>query len=173
MKILISGTSGFIGGNLKRLLADHFQLTSIGRDSASEVGADFGKLESIESINIKGYDLFIYCSGVTDEEFANDTLKGYQRSTDYFSKLIYTLIKQGVKNFIYFSTGRVYGSFEGFINEDSIPTPIDDYSIGHYTAEQILRKFSHEFDIRVLVIRPGAVFGLPANYSLINKFFIW
>ncbi len=169
MRALISGTSGLIGGNLHHLLTEHFRITSIGRSPECEIEADFGSLESIEALNVKGHDSLIYCSGVTDEEFENDSLKAYQRSTYYFSKLLETLIKQGVKQFIYFSAGKVYGRFEGYIDEDSIATPIDDYSIAHYTAEQILRKFSHKSDIRVLVIRPGAVFGLPTNWESFKR----
>lgn len=169
MKVLISGTSGFIGGNLFNILGKSFSSVSIGRSPDSNITADFGDLDSITALNLKGHDLFIYCSGVTDEEFENDSLKAYQRSTYYFSKLVEKVVNQGIKKIIYFSAGQVYGRFEGTIDEDSHVNPVNDYSIAHYAAEQILRRFSEQFDIQVLVVRPGAVFGTPHNWNTFKR----
>ena len=169
MKVLISGTSGFIGGNLFNILGKSFFAVSIGRSLNSNIVADFGDLDSIITLNLKGFDLFIYCSGATDEEFEKDALKAYQRSTYYFSKLLEKVINQGIKKIIHFSAGQVYGTFEGHIDENSPVNPITDYSIAHYAAEQILRRFSEQFDIQVLVIRPGAVFGTPQNWDTFKR----
>lgn len=169
LNVLISGTSGFIGGNLSRILGKSFAVTSIGRSEGSQIVVDFGDLDAVAALDIKGHDVFVHCAGVTDEDFVTDARKAYQRSTYDFSRLLERVVGQGIRWIIYFSAGQVYGRFEGRIDEDSVVNPVNDYSIAHYAAEQILRRFSDQHDARVLVVRPGAVYGLPSNWKTFKR----
>jgi len=169
VRVLISGTSGFIGGNLAKILGRSCTTVSIGRNQDADIVATFDDADSIAALNLQGHDWFIHCSGVTDEDFVSDPLKAYQRSTYYFAKLLERIIDQGIRQIIYFSAGQVYGRFEGRIDEDTVVNPVNDYSIAHYAAEQILRRFSEQHDVRVLVVRPGAVYGLPSNWKTFKR----
>ena len=169
MRILISGASGFIGGNLMNILGRSYTAVSMGRRQDADIVANFDDADSIGALNLRGHDWFIHCSGVTDEDIAADPLNAYQRSTYYFAKLLERIISQGVRRIIYFSAGQVYGSFEGPIDEDTVVNPVNDYSIAHYAAEQILCQFSKQHDARVLVVRPGAVYGLPSNWKTFKR----
>ena len=169
MPVLISGTSGFIGGNLARILRRSFTTVSIGRRQDADIVANFGDATSIAALDVKGHEWFIHCSGTTDEDFAADPLEAYQRTTYYFSRLVETVVNQGIRQIIYFSAGQVYGRFDGRIDEETAVNPVNDYSIGHYAAEQILRRFSDQHDVRVLVVRPGAVYGLPNDWNTFKR----
>ena len=108
-----------IGGNLRAILGRSMPMASIGRRQDCDIVADFGDAASLATLNVGGYECFIHCAGVTDEEFAADMLKAYQRTTYYFSTLVETLVRQGIRQIVYFSAGQVYGRFEGYVDESS------------------------------------------------------
>jgi UDP-glucose 4-epimerase len=170
MNILISGTSGFIGGHVSQSLRELYNTNSIGRSSDSHIKVDFGSIESIHALDLKDYDVFIHCAGVIDEDFECDSKSAYQRSTYNFSLLLDKIVECGIKVIVYFSTAHVYGQLEGIIKEDMPANPLSDYAIAHFSAEQILQRCAKKNGIYVLTIRPMAVYGIPQS---INTFKRW
>ena len=169
MNILISGTSGFIGGNVFQSLKNSYNTDSIGRSSKSHIKADFGSTESIRELELKAYDVFIHCAGVIDEDFESDPKSAYQRSTYNFSSLLNKIVKCEIKVVIYFSTAHVYGQLEGIIKEDKPANPLSDYAIAHFAAEQILQRYAKKNGIHVLIIRPMAIYGIPQSISTFKR----
>jgi UDP-glucose 4-epimerase len=169
MNILISGTSGFIGGNVFQSLRDLYNTYSIGRSRDNHIKADFGSTESIRELELKAYDAFIHCAGVIDEDFKSDPKSAYQQSTYNFSLLLNKIVECEIKVVIYFSTAHVYGQLKGVVREDSPVNPLSDYAIAHFAAEQILQRYTVKYGIKALIIRPMAVYGIPQSMSTFKR----
>lgn len=69
--------------------------------------------------------------------------------------------KNKVKRFIYLSTFQVHGSPKGLITEDTIPTPLTDYSISHYLGELYCTQYSVKGLLRTYILRLSNVYGFP------------
>ena len=140
MKILISGAGGLIGAEVFDRLKKSHVVKTVGRNIYSGFVIDFNNIREIENQSFGDVDVFIHCAGITDEDFAQDSLKAYQRSTHNYTLLLDKIIESGVKTIISFSIAHVYGRFDDIISEDYPVNPLSDYAIAHYAAEQTLRK---------------------------------
>ena len=169
MNILISGTSGFIGGHISQSLRDMYNTNSIGRSRDTHIKADFGSIESTRALDLKDYDAFIHCAGVIDEDFKENPEGAFQRSTHNFSLLLDKVVKAEIKVVVYFSTAHVYGQLKGVVREDSPVNPLSDYAIAHFAAEQILQRYTVKYGIKALIIRPMAVYGIPQSMSTFKR----
>jgi len=169
MNILISGTSGFIGGHVSQSLRDLCKTFSIGRSRDAHIKADFGSIESIRALDLKDCNAFIHCAGVIDEDFKENPEGAFQRSTHNFSLLLDKVVKADIKVVVYFSTAHVYGQLKGVVREDSPANPLSDYAIAHFASEQILQRYTVKYGIKALVVRPMAVYGIPLSMNTFKR----
>ena len=169
MKIIISGTSGLIGAEVFDGLKKFHVVKTLGRNIHSDFIIDFNNISEIKNQSFGDVDVFIHCAGITDEDFAQDSLKAYQRSTYNYTLLLDKIIESGVKAIIAFSTVHVYGRLDDIISEDHTVNPLSDYAIAHYAAEQILQRYSIQSKIKAFVIRPVAVYGIPKHIDSFKR----
>lgn len=168
-QILLTGATGLIGAEVYRKFSESFEVVRLGRRPECEIQADLSQPETFESLDFDGCETIIHCAGVTDEELKYEPTKGVIKSTLGMNALIQAGIKSNVKNFFYISTSHVYGEQVGLIKEKSNVNPLSDYSIAHYSSEQILRRNAQKIG-NCRVLRPNAVFGVPA---LMDNFSRW
>jgi UDP-glucose 4-epimerase len=72
-----------------------------------------------------------------------------------------------VKKFIYFSTFHVYGiPGADIITEETLPDPINNYSITHYLAERYCRQFEAEKKVKGYILRISNGYGAPLFKSI-------
>lgn len=169
MKVLISGTSGLIGAEVFDGLKKIHVVKALGRNLHSDFIIDFNNISEIKNQSFGDVDVFIHCASITDEDFAQDSLKAYQRSTYNYTLLLDKIIESGVKAIITFSTAHVYGRLDDIISEDYPVNPLSDYAIAHYAAEQILQRYSIQSKIKAFVIRPVAVYGIPKHIDSFKR----
>lgn len=75
--------------------------------------------------------------------------------------------KNKVKKFIYLSTFHVYGPPRAeIITEETLPDPINSYSITHYLAERYCRQFEVEKRVRNYILRISNGYGAPLFRSI-------
>ena len=61
---------------------------------------------------------------------------------------------------VYISTSGVYGDRGGeVVNEDTPPNPQVDRARRRYDAEQQLRRFGQEYEVAVVILRVGGIYG--------------
>ncbi len=182
MKILVIGSSGFIGQFLaKKLLDNRHEI--IGLDVVPPYDKQLAKfkyiigdiLSSSDICNAtQGVDLVITLAakhhdfGVTREEFFKVNETGTQILLDCASKL-------GIKKLIFYSTVAVYGTQENPTTEETLPRPDNNYGESKLAAEKVVQNWCDVDNSRcAIIIRPTVIFG-PNNYAnmynLIDKIY--
>lgn len=72
-----------------------------------------------------------------------------------------------VRRFIYLSTFHVYGMPKTeVITEETLPEPINSYSITHYIAERYCRQFEAERKLKSYILRISNGYGAPLFRSV-------
>ena len=164
MKILLTGASGFIGGQLGRSLAARHQVIALVRRRGS--AADWADAEVLQDLTEPlgrsqlpdRVDAVIHLAQSAHyrdfPDHAGDVLAVNVVATQQL--LEYARLAR-VSSFVYASTGGVYGtSFERFAESDPVD-PIDFYLSSKYSAELMIGNYRRFF--RTIVLRPFFVYG--------------
>lgn len=185
-KILITGGLGNLGYWLtKHFLKAGFDVYVLSRKKDKP---DDGLCYSLISVNIEDYEelkkkldfSFEYCihlAGSHDYMDKNYFISSVKSNVLGTRNLIEVLkSKDSFCHFIYFSTFHIYGTDSGFINEQTIPVPKNDYSITHLFCEQYLAQFYLTNKFPSTIVRLTNGYGHPMGgsftkwYLLINGF---
>jgi len=170
-KIIITGSSGFIGKNLSVFLKDNgFTIDMLNlRDK------DWKK-----HINIDG-DAVIHLAGKAhDTENASNPEEYFRVNTDLTIELFNEFLRSESRDFFYFSSVKaVADSVEGVLDENTKPNPLTPYGKSKLKAEQYILDADLPAGKRVLIIRPCMVHG-PGNkgnlnllYKIVEKSIPW
>ena len=181
MKVLITGSNGFIGSNLTNKLKLTHTVIGHGRSSCSLNMGDSLKVNIDSQSNwqegLIGINTIVHLAAVAhnnsnDPDYINEVnVKGT-------INLAEQAVKSGVKRFIFISSIGVLG------NSTSNTLPFDEHSnvAAHSTyaqskldAEIALLKIAEKTKLEVVIIRPVLVYGraAPGNFgklvNLVNK----
>ena len=180
-KVLVTGSSGFIGKNLINFLKvkNEFSLVTVSRDDPKlndEIKNHF-QIRSISSSTdwsepLKGVDVVIHLAGIAHR---SGTLEEYEEiNVNGAIKIAKQAIEAKVKRLIYISSIKVNGektlSGKAF-KADDLPNPQDSYAKSKYKVESELRRISVESDLEVVIIRPALVYGpgVKSNFLSLMK----
>ena len=151
MKIIITGTSGFVGQNLSKYLTfENFKIQSL-----SLRNEDW---KSTLDINANA---IIHLAGK-----AHDT-KNTSHSSEYFTvnteltkQLFDAFLTSEIQDFIYFSSVKaVSDTVENILYEDEIPQPKTPYGKSKLKAEEYILSHQIPNNKRVFIIRPCMIHG--------------
>lgn len=165
MKILITGTKGYIANNIEKTLKEKTTLY------------ETQKLSIRKQIRIpKETDVIIHTAALVHKKENNYLESDYfQVNYDLTLQLAKTAKESGVNHFIFFSTMAVYGEqghslFDAVINRSSPLRPITYYGKSKLAAENKLMSMQDDHFI-VSIIRPPMVYGpnCPGNYAILSK----
>ena len=174
MKILITGGCGYVGTNLTNSLLDN------GHDITVVDILWFGNylkphrnlniiqtdIRQIENIPMKGMDVIIHLANIANDPSGDLNPKLTWEVNVLASRLlIEKAIENGVKQFIYASSGSVYGvKQEENVTEELSLVPISDYNKTKMISERVLLSYKEE--ICVQIIRPATVCGYSPRMRL-------
>jgi nucleoside-diphosphate-sugar epimerase len=157
MKLLITGATGKVGSRLaKRLAARGDQVRALVRDPAratelAKAGIELAVGDLLDpaspAASVRGIDAVVHCAaffrGATPEQAHAVNHLGTQH-------LANAARAEGVKRFVFTSTGLVYGPTGGRLaREDDACAPIAAYPVSKLAAEQFLLGLDG-LDVRVL-----------------------
>lgn len=176
MKILITGSAGFIGSNFIKLVLEKTNHEIIGLDClnyASDlknlnfksnrfnfIKGDIGDSNLVQSID---YDVVVNFAAEThvtrsinnSEEFINNDIV-------QLDKLLRTaLFNKKLKIFIQISTSEVYGSSYNGLNmsEEHPLNPMSPYAAAKCGADRMVYSYSKTYDLPAVIIRPFNNYG--------------
>ncbi len=162
MKLLITGTSGFIGS----YLADYFlnkdyEVWGLSRNKTKKaehqnfhwIGADLSK----ETISLPSVDACVHAAALSPAQ-GIITIEYIQNNVVGTQNLIRSLQTENTcRQFIFLSGVSVYGRVqESVVNEETLPVDPDPYGISKLLCERLLME---QVEIPVTVLRLPGVLG--------------
>jgi len=168
-KILLTGSSGFIGQALaRRLLAEGHRLrlpvrSPLSWQSDNAMVFQFDGLEATMDWSgaLVGIDLVVHCAGMN--ETSSDPLARYRRcNVDGSARLAGQAARAGARRFVFVSSAEVYGEQtqpgQPF-SVESVPAPVNPYAISKLEAERALFALTASSRMEIVIIRPPPVYG--------------
>lgn len=152
--LMVTGASGFIGTNFIERYKEKYNIVSV----------DLLKVKP-EEIEFKDVDTVLHLAALVHQMNGAPREKYFEINTELTRKIAEAAKKNKVKQFVFYSTVKVYG-YDGdlynhnfVLNEYSKCNPINDpYGESKWEAEKILREIESGNFI-VSVIRPPMVYG--------------
>lgn len=167
-KILITGTSSYIGTSLEKWLEKYFNKYSI--DSVNM------KDNSWKEEDFSQYDVIFHVAGIAHvssdpsmESLYNKVNRDLPIETAKKAKMA------GVKQFIFMSSIIVYGDSSGvnggnIIDKNTVPNPSNFYGNSKLQADENLKLLESD-DFKVVILRPPMIYGKGSkgNYPKLAK----
>lgn len=177
MKILITGSSGFIGTHLSNALTDKFSLVfqwnkhapssfSLENNFQIDINGQSNWSACLENVNTVVHLAGIAHNNSNDYEYINEV------NVNGVINLAKQAVDSGVKRLIFISSISVFGNknFEKF-SETSSMYPQSYPAECKCKAEDALLKISEIGSLEVVIIRPALVYGYgaPGNVGMLIK----
>ncbi|MEI8245084.1 MAG: SDR family oxidoreductase [Lentisphaerota bacterium] len=172
--ILVTGGCGYVGSVLvPALLAAGHKVTAFDimwfgnflpdHDHLTVVKGDIRK---IDSIPMHGYDAVIHLANIANDPSCDiDSKISWEVNVLASKFLIEKAIKNKVRQFIYASSGSVYGvKDEPEVTEDLELVPVSDYNKTKMISERVF--LSYKENILVQIVRPATICGTSPRQRL-------
>ena len=174
MKILVSGGCGYKGSVLvPLLLADGHEVVSVDTQWFGNYLPEHPSLTNLQldirdtdSIPLKGVEAIIHLANIANDPAVelNPTLS-WEVNVLAGQQLTDLAVRAGVKQFIFASSGSVYGvKDEPNVTEDLTLVPISVYNKTKMVAERVF--LSYQDRMQVHCIRPATVCGVSPRMRL-------
>jgi len=174
MNILVTGGCGYKGTVLvPKLLARGYRVNVADimwfgnflepHDNLNVLKAD---IRDIENIDLNGIDTIIHLASVANDPCGDlDPKLTWEISALATMQLADKAVRSNVKQFIYASSGSVYGvKEEDQVTEDLELKPISEYNKTKMVAERVLLSYSEKMSVQI--IRPATVCGYSPRMRL-------
>ena len=174
MKILVTGGCGYKGHVLiPKLLVRDYDVVALDvmwfgnfLQPHPKLTIIRGDVRDVSSINLEGVDCIIHLSSIANDPCGDlDPKLTWEVSALATMQLVDKARREGIKRFIYASSGSVYGvKDEPQVTEDLELKPISEYNKTKMVAERVLLSYSN--DMSVQIIRPATVCGYSPRMRL-------
>lgn len=172
-KILLTGSSGFVGQALaRRLLAEGHRLrlpvrSPLSWESENALVFSFEGLEACTDWSgaLIGVDVVVHCASCprAADETQADTLDKYRRcNIDGSVRLASQAARAGARRFVFVSTIEVCGerTLPGQpYSVESVPAPTNPYTASKLETERTLFSLTSSSNMEVVIVRPPSVYG--------------
>lgn len=167
-KLLFTGGTGFLGANVKPILDNKFEVTTIGITEKDDLFANLA--EDVPELPC-AYDIVLHAAGKAHVYPKTEAEKQSFYAVNYTGTvhLCDALLKVGVpRAFIFISTLNVYGDKPGNMDtEDSRPLVGDSpYSDSKIKAEEYLTHWCESHHVILGILRPALLAGPNAPGNL-------
>lgn len=125
-----------------------------------------GDIREMIDVDLNGYDAIIHLASVANDPCSDlNPLVNWEISCLSTLQLADRAARQGVKHFIYASSGSVYGvKSESNVTEDLELLPISEYNKTKMVAERVLMSYSDKMAVQL--VRPATVCGFSKRMRL-------
>ena len=188
-KVVVTGAAGFIGSNLvDSLLSQGIEVLGIDNFST-------GRMEFLsEALNhpkfkllrqdlyfgedlsnaFFGMDAVFHLAANADVRFGPDhPARDLEQNTIATHKVLEAVRKAGVKNFIFSSTGSVYGEAEVIPTPENAPFPIQTslYGASKLACEGLIAAYAESFGIQAWIFRFVSILGPRYTHGHVYDFY--
>ena len=152
MKIMISGTSGFLGGAILERLSEEYTIKSI------SIRDDNLKDVDSEILDFKP-DVFIHCGGKSGNSFKDTSNSSQFDNVEVGIKLLKTLSKFDNLYFIGFGSFAEYGVKSIVTKESHTEEPNSYYGLSKKRFKDLSRDYCVVNNFKWLWVRPCYIYG--------------
>lgn len=173
-KILVTGATGYKGSVLvPKLLNEGYQVVAFDTQWFGNYLPQHDNLKVIKgsvidtaSIPLAGVDAIIHLASIANDPCGDlDPKLTWETSALATMQLADRAKREGIKHFLYASSGSVYGvKEEEDVTEDLSLEPISEYNKTKMVSERVLMSYSD--DMVVQIVRPATVCGLSPRQRL-------
>lgn len=173
LKILISGSTGFIGTHLKSFLLNaNFSVTVLHR-------GNFGESQSCDSMTYdefydlkyrSDFDVFIHCAGAAHRAFSDTEVKS--ANVTLTDKMVKKSKELGIQRFIFLSSVIIYTEQVQKITLTTPPLNLkSNVSRSKFEAEALVKNGLSGSNIQYVILRVPLVYGegVKANFASLMK----
>ena len=174
MHVFVTGACGYKGSVLvpKLLKAGHkvtaYDIMWFGNhlEPNQKLKVVKGDIRNIETVDLTGVDAIVHLSSVANDPCSDlDPLLTWEISCLATMQLADKAKREGIKHFIYASSGSVYGvKDEPQVTEDLELKPISEYNKTKMVGERVV--LSYQDDMTVQIVRPATVCGYSPRMRL-------
>ena len=174
MNLLVTGACGYKGSVLvpKLLAAGHrvtaFDVQWFGNELPTHdlLTVIAGDVRDIHSVPLEGVDAIIHLASVANDPCGDlDPRLTWEISALATMRLADQAVRKGVRQFIYASSGSVYGvKDEPEVTEDLEPEPLTEYNKTKMVAERVLLSYADQMAVQI--VRPATVCGVSPRMRL-------
>ena len=197
MKISVTGSTGFIGHNVVRILKEQghevhgvdlhtdygfvpkAELDHLKEQRETEMNdfswhADIVSPFTARLMHQQAPDCMIHLASFPRQKVVNDNpVEASRTMITGLINLLEEAVAYEVKRFVYISSSMVYGNFSDGVAEDAECTPQGQYAIMKYAGEKLVEDYHRRHGIEYVIIRPSAVYGeRDVNDRVASKFAI-
>lgn len=167
-RVLITGTSGFLGSNLAEDLKNRgFEVLSISRKEVAQnvtkhVQGNFENFDDLDRLQLNGSETLIHLAAVTGDATEEEAIRVNVYET---SRLVRYCVEKGIKRLILASSIAAVGCLTADFIPRKLPIPDDHpcdssnpYGLSKYLMEEYLRYVKrNNSDLDVTLFRIGVV----------------
>lgn len=174
MKILVTGGCGYVGTLLTKALLEKghsvhvFDIMWFGNKLEDHPSLDVtkGDIRDIDSVPMEGVDVVIHLANVANDPCSDLNSKLNWEVNVLATKLLADkAIECGINQFIYASSGSVYGfKEEPQVTEELSLVPLSDYNKTKMISERVLMSYADK--LLVQIVRPATVCGYSPRMRL-------
>lgn len=178
MKILVTGSAGFIGSHVYDLLFEMghkvFGVDDMSGGFMRNVSQKkyFTKLDLRDRAKTAAYIaklkpelIFHFAADATEGRSQFTPFSATDRNFVAYMNLLVPAIKHGLKKMILTSSMSVYGAQQTPFHEEMTPQPEDIYGISKAAMEQVTKVMSKVYGFAYVIIRPHNVYGPRQNLT--------
>lgn len=171
MKILLTGATGYVGGELlPTLIANGHDVFCLTRSTQRLPGIDPSRQTVHDlcqplTLQQDDFDLVIHAAGANDVQ-SRDPASALMLTALTTRQCAAFAARQKVPRLAYLSTFQVYGTDEGNIDELTPCRPVNDYALTHLFAEQWIEQYARTMQLQYILLRPANIAGIPRTGNM-------
>lgn len=157
-KVLITGSSGFVGTNFIKMSQD-FDIIEI--DLLNQ---------KVNDIEFEGIDSVLHLAALVHQMKGASEENYFKVNCDLAFEMAKQAKSKGVKHFLLMSTVKVYGESspeKGYWDEQSVCDPTDAYGKSKLAAEKLIQSIEDE-SFAVAIVRSPLVYGPGVKANMYN-----
>jgi nucleoside-diphosphate-sugar epimerase len=154
-KLLITGASGFVGKHLVPVFYQKYKVETVSLQK-----------KTVGELALKDIEVIVHLAGKAHQMTKIDDEIYFQVNRDLTIQLAKKAKLEGVGQFVFISTVKVFGDNNtNTLNENSPCYPTDPYGQSKLEAEEGLKKLETE-DFKITIIRPPLIYGKAVKGNL-------
>lgn len=160
-KVLITGANSYIGCSFDAYIKEHypqeFSVDTVDMIDGSWKERDFS-----------GYDVVFHVAGIVHQKKGAVSDEIYDKvNCDLVIDVAKKAKEAGVRQFVFLSTMSVYGKTIGYIDENTLPEPVNAYGKSKLRAEKYLEELKSE-SFLVSIVRPPMIYGKGCKGNFVS-----